>query len=312
MAHPLDALLNKKLILLTGKGGVGKTAVAGLLACHAVSQGKRVCIVECSHEDQITPLFGRAAIGHHTTEIYPNIFAINLDLDLNFRDFIVKQLGFEQLFEKIFQQSMVRNFIDMIPGLKELTLLGRLFYECNLSQKKFDLVIYDGFSSGHFLNLMTTPDAISRSGVGGPILKETHRVQEFLSDQKQVGILLITQAQNLILSEALELGESLSQYPVALDRVVINRLPHPVKGSLCEKSLKSLKNAPDFLKNRSEKSHVAVSSFLKQWSDHKDLAGIGIDTLNDWGSIPEPLDVDQAQPLLASWDSLHRAGGGKT
>ena len=157
MQDVFAALLQKKLILVTGKGGIGKTLSSVALALLARSQGKRVCLVESSAHDQLAPLFGHDPVGHQVKEVMPGISVINLNPQDNFRDFVIKHLGFAKLFEKVFTKPLVRSFIQTLPGISELTLLGRLYYFCELDRDdRFDLVIFDGFASGHFLSLLKT------------------------------------------------------------------------------------------------------------------------------------------------------------
>lgn len=204
----LDEVLGKKLVMVTGKGGIGKSTAAASIAQFAAKQGKKVCIVESNSQDQIAPQFGHANIGHQLTELKPNIFAINLNPQSNFKDFVVTHLGFARLFEKVFTKPIVQSFIKMLPGIAELTLLGRLYYFCELeSDHNFDLVVLDGFASGHFLSLMKTPDAVLNSGMIGPIIHETKKVRDFIFTSGKVAVVLVTMPEELIVSEAIDFAK---------------------------------------------------------------------------------------------------------
>ncbi len=219
-------LLSKKLVMVTGKGGIGKSLVSSALALEARKLGKKVCIVESSAHDQIAPLFGLKPIGHNLTELSPGIFGINLNAQDNFKDFVIKHLGFAKLFEKVFTKPIVRSFIQMLPGIAELTLLGRLFYFVELDKEnKFDIVIFDGFASGHFDSLMKTPSAVIHSGMTGPIIDETERVRKFLADRSKTAVALVTVPEELIVSEALDFTQKLAKNsPAAIEAVIANRV----------------------------------------------------------------------------------------
>jgi arsenite-transporting ATPase len=218
-------LLSKKLVMVTGKGGIGKSLVSSALALEARKTGKKVCLVESTAHDQIAPLFGSPAIGHDLRELSPGIFAINLNAQANFKDFVIKHLGFAKLFEKVFTKPIVRSFIQMLPGIAELTLLGRLFYFVELDKENnFDIVIFDGFASGHFDSLMRTPDAVIQSGMSGPVIDETMRVRTFLNDKARVGVALVTVPEELIVSEALDFSQRLAKSsPARICAVIANR-----------------------------------------------------------------------------------------
>jgi anion-transporting ArsA/GET3 family ATPase len=218
-----EELLTKKLVLVTGKGGIGKTLMAASIAQQAAARDMKVCLVESSAQDQVSPLFGFGKVGHKLTEVSSNISVINLNPQDNFRDFVVLHLGFAKLFERVFTKPIVRSFIQMLPGIAELTLLGRLFYLCEEKQD-FDLVIFDGFASGHFLSLLKTPDAVLNSGMVGPVLEETRRVREFIFDQNKVGIVLVTTPEELVISEALDFsGRFVEEVNGPLSHIAVNR-----------------------------------------------------------------------------------------
>ena len=218
-------LFQKKLLLVTGKGGVGKTLVASSLGIEAAKRGKKVCLVESTSEDQIGPLLGSGTIGHSLKKVRENLFVTNLHPELNFRDFIVLHLGFQTLFDKIFSKDIVRSFVRMIPGIAEITLLGRLYYYCNLeTEHKFDLVILDGFASGHFLSLLSTPDAILNAGFVGPIVKETKRVRDYINDNSVCGGVVVCSPEPLVLNETIDFIERLSVISdLSIDALFINR-----------------------------------------------------------------------------------------
>jgi arsenite-transporting ATPase len=218
-------LMQKKLLMVTGKGGIGKTLTSVALAQWARRQGKKVCLVESSAHDQIAPLFGIAPVGHQLRELMPGLSVINLNPMDNFRDFVIKHLGFAKLFEKVFTKPIVRSFIQTMPGIAELTLLGRLYYFSELDRDdRFDLIVLDGFASGHFHSLMKTPDAVLQSGMVGPIIDETQRVRSFIADSSKVAVALVTVPEDLVVGEALDFVARLHrETPAPLASILVNR-----------------------------------------------------------------------------------------
>lgn len=220
-------LLQRKLLMVTGKGGIGKTLVSAALAQAAASLGKRVLVLEFGAVDQLSPLFGVQTVGHERREVQPQLFCANINPEDNFRDFVVKYLGQQKLFDKVISHRVIQTFIHTIPGLAELMMLGRLYFEGTVAPgARFDLIIFDGPASGHFLNMMTTPDAVLNSNIAGPLRKETERVRDFLAQKDQVGCLYITVPEELVMSEAIEFIPQLSsRSPAALAGVLINKVP---------------------------------------------------------------------------------------
>jgi anion-transporting ArsA/GET3 family ATPase len=279
----------KKALLITGKGGVGKSLVSTLLAREAALSGKRVCLMQCSIEDQIGPLFGNAPIGHRMTQLMPGLDCINLDLDLNFRDFIVYQMGFERIFEQIFNQKLVRSFLGVIPGLRELALIGRVYHYAMLESQPYDLVIFDGFSSGHFLQLMTTPKAVFESEVVGTVLNVTKKVDDFFRNQQLCGTVVVTNPEFLPLSECMDLLRQLREKsPSAVCGVAFNRFPVEPTGEQAT----TLKSAPETLAFVRERARNASQMAAKARDEMRPIfAGqlLDIASCTDAGAIDEPL-----------------------
>lgn len=223
----IAALLKRRLILVTGKGGIGKTLVAAGIGQAAAALGKRVLLLEFGAVDQLAPLFGVSSVGHERREVLPGLFCANINPDDNFKDFIVKYLGQQKLFDRVISHRVIQTFIKTIPGLAELMLLGRLYFEGTVAPgPRFDLIIFDGPASGHFLNMMTTPDAVLRSNIVGPLRKETQKVRDFLAEAHNVGTLYVTIPEDLVISEALEFLPKLAeQSPAPILGVIMNKVP---------------------------------------------------------------------------------------
>ena len=299
-----QSLFSKKLLLVTGKGGIGKSLISASLGLMAAAAGKRVCLVESGVDDQLAPLFGLPPVGHHLTEAAPGISVINLNSQDNFRDFIVLHLGMGKVFEKIFTKSIVRSFVRMIPGITEITLLGRLYYYCEEVEDPFDLVILDGWSSGHFLGLMKTPDAILNSGMVGPVIKETRKVRDFVADQSKTGIIQVTNTEELVLTECEEFLELYrKETHVHQTAVLINRLqPPPLdQGEAVDAGgSAAFARAVEFLDQRSRGSEQNLKGFLERMQARKaQYPGILVAGLNDMGAVPEPLTSDFVREWMA-------------
>ncbi|NRA64029.1 MAG: AAA family ATPase [Pseudobacteriovorax sp.] len=307
----LNNILKRKVILITGKGGIGKTTVAAGLAQYAAAQGKKVCLVESSSRDQLSPLFGVDAVGHNLSELQKNIFAINLKPAENFRDFVTIHLGFAKLFERVFTKAIVQSFIKMLPGVAELTLLGRLFYFSELEKdQSFDLIIFDGFASGHFLSLLKTPDAVLNSGMVGPIIKETQRVRDFLLDPQRVATVIVTMAEKIVMKEAVDFAVRLEKevgagpQAVIVNRCLPSTLDQPSSEIIEDNSLDQ-NQAWQYLKLRQDMEYAAVKSLSKALSDSQYHSETAVTLMPDIGWVTEPLADNFAETWFAAAKEAH-------
>lgn len=310
LQDPFSGLFDKKLLMVTGKGGIGKTLSSVALAYSAQARGKKVCLIESSAHDQLSPLFGSPPVGHEQRELAPGIFVINVNPQDNFRDFVIKHLGFAKLFEKVFTKPLVRSFVQMMPGIAELTLLGRLYYYCELDKEdNFDLVILDGFASGHFLSLLKTPDAVLHSGMVGPIIEETRRVRAYINDPAKTGVVLVTVPEDLVVSEALDFTERLQkETPASLASIFLNRCFPAAPSIEAPASLTpALQAGFAYWQARSQAEALSTSRLragLEELAQKSGRPALPIYTLEEKGAFAEPL---RAAELLA-WLADRGAG----
>lgn len=308
----LHTLLSKKLLVMTGKGGIGKSLATAALGQVAAEAGMRVLLVEKSEQDQLGPIFGVSTVGHCEKQVYPNLSVINLDATRCFEEYVVKQLGQKKLFEKVFSNTVVKTFLNTIPGLGESVVLGRIFYTCELaSPPPYDLVIFDAPASGHMHNLMTTPDAIIKSGLGGPFVREVSRVRQFLADHSKVGTVIITVPEELVVSESMEFLPILEQEsPVQILGFLINRC-------LLDSDFVAIKDLEQyledsralkivsFLRNRhlkAKKNQEILISALAAVAERHGPGSYGV--LPELGGIAEPLPPGFGQKFFANLEKL--------
>jgi anion-transporting ArsA/GET3 family ATPase len=304
----LETLFSRKLLVLTGKGGIGKSLVTAALGQAAAERGMRVLLVERSEQDQLAPIFGTAQVGHCETQVYENLSVINLDPTRCFEEYVVKQLGQKKLFEKVFSNVVVKTFLNTIPGLGEAMVLGRIFYTCELAvPSPYDIVIFDAPASGHMHNLMTTPDAIIRSGIGGPFVREVARVRDFLAQGKKVGTVIITVPEELVVSESMEFLPILEQEsPIEILGVLVNRsLMDPDFAEIedLEQYLSDpkTKNIVTFLRDKhfkAKKNQEILLAGLKRITERKGPGSYGM--LPEFGNISEPLPAGFGSKFFAN------------
>lgn len=251
-------LFARKLLLVTGKGGIGKTLVAAALAQRSAELGRKTLLVGSAARDQLSPLFGASATEAAPRQLAPNLECVNLHLSDNFRDYVVLYLGQKSLYDTVFSHKAVQSLMDMVPGLAELMLLGRLLYHAELAPSpRPDLIVFDAFASGHFLNLMTNPDAVLSSKVGGPLIRETERIKQLLSDSERTGILYTCVPEPLVISEALDfIPKLVKASPAKLLGVILNRMPLTTE----PKSLPSAAEA--YLLSRAEVAKDATEELI--------------------------------------------------
>ena len=161
----MTGLLEHRLLLVLGKGGVGRTTVAAALARAATRKGKRVLLAQTNAPERLGQLLGsKTAIGPNVTVVDERLSAVNMTPREALREYGVLLLRYEPLYRAIFENKPMRSFLGAFPGLDYWTMLGKTWWHTNELQDgraKYDLVVLDGPASGHAVAMLRIPDAVA-------------------------------------------------------------------------------------------------------------------------------------------------------
>lgn len=214
-------LFSKRLIFFTGKGGVGKTTLIAYYAQLLAKQGKKVCIVEHQSLGEFESILGLQK--KDAPDISKAISLLEFDTQSNVQKFFEHHVAKTFLAKIFFQNQIIKSFLNSIPGLGELSFLGRLANYVE-SYKKIDVFLVDGFSSGHFYSLMKTPRALLSFGMNGLLLKKISEAQKILEDRSQTATVFITNPERVVLEETTDFISDLEENThVHIDQLILNR-----------------------------------------------------------------------------------------
>ncbi len=225
----LDDLLARRLIVLTGKGGVGKSVVGAALAVAARDRGQRVLLVEVGAPLEAARILGAPPSAGRETEAMPGLFTVNLEPMAVMDQYVRHVVPVGLLARKILENPIYQRFFAAAPGLKELMVLGRIMvYEearARLSRRPaWDLIVVDAPATGHGLAFLKVPLAASRAVPVGPVGHNARRVLNLLRDPERTGLVVVAMPEEMAVVEALDFHrlavEELEVQPAA---VVLNR-----------------------------------------------------------------------------------------
>ena len=138
------ALLDHRLLIITGKGGVGKSTISAALGLLGARRGKRVLVCEVNAQERVAPLLGAPASGSSAREVVPGLFTVDVTPRDAMREYGIMVLRFRSIYDAVFENRLVRFFLRAIPSLAELVVLGKILHEVRVEEHgrpRWDLVV---------------------------------------------------------------------------------------------------------------------------------------------------------------------------
>jgi anion-transporting ArsA/GET3 family ATPase len=224
----VPGLLDKRLVIVTGKGGVGKSTVALAIGVSAAGQGRRVIVCEVSSQEHTSRVFHRAEVGFHEVEMADNLWAISIDPDEAMREYVLLQLKVRAMRDMLFRSKIFNYLAAATPGLRELVTIGKIWEVAQPDRKvrkgrKYDLVVVDAPATGQGVGFLQTPRTFASVARVGPIRAQAEALDAFLVDQRKTGVAIVAIPEEMAVNESASLERQLAgEIGVAVDRVYMN------------------------------------------------------------------------------------------
>jgi anion-transporting ArsA/GET3 family ATPase len=208
----LDALLGRRLVVLTGKGGVGKSTVGAALALAAHARGKRVLLVEIDTPSEATRSLGATGVPQREVEALPGLSLLTLDPTATMEEYVRHVVKVDFLAARIFDSPVYHRFVSAAPGLKELVTLGKVMVleerrEGWGRRPRHDLIVLDAPATGHGLAFLKVPLAATRAVPVGPVGHNARRVLELLQDRRRTALCIVAIPEEMAVVEARQLHD---------------------------------------------------------------------------------------------------------
>ncbi len=223
-------LLSRRLLIVAGKGGVGRTTVACALAVLAARLGKRVLLAQTRSKNSLRELFGVERDFSEVAPVRDNLWAVNMTPESSLREYGMMVMHSSFLYRQVFERDVVRAFLRAVPGLYDYAMLGKTWFHTTEQvggRPRFDLVILDGPATGHVLTLLRIPKVILDTVPEGPLTGPARDNWSLLTDPKRCLTVLTTLAEDLPVTETLQLSRGLAELGLPRGPIVVNRLYPP-------------------------------------------------------------------------------------
>lgn len=195
------------LVFVTGKGGVGKSAVAAAVSLVLSRAGQRVLLLEIDPRESLHAWLGVAPSGGERVAVAPRLALESLRPRSLVDRQVEERIPVRLLARRLLAHPMYQQFVDGAPGLEELAVLDHV--ERSL-RGEFDTVVLDGAASGHALGQLRAPELVAEVVHSGPFARLAARLEELVADPRRCRSVLVATAEEMPVEETLELAGSLA------------------------------------------------------------------------------------------------------
>ena len=223
-------LFDKRLVFVTGKGGVGKSTVSIALGLAAARMGKRTIICEVSAQEKASSVFKVGAIGFNEVKVDDNLWAISIDTEESLREYLLLQLKIRAMRDLLVKSRIFTYLAAATPGLKELVTIGKVWElaQDDRQVKKagaYDMVIVDAPATGHGVGFLQTPRTFADIARVGPVHSQAKTLDAYLTNHETTGVAIVALPEEMPVNETASLERQLTgEVGMAVDRVYMNAM----------------------------------------------------------------------------------------
>ena len=224
-------LLGVRLLIVTGKGGVGKSTAAAALALAGARTGRRTCLIEVEGRQIFSRLFDTSPWGFDEREFRPGLWGLSIDPEASLQEYLAMFYGARRLSRLVASTPAVEFATQAAPGIKDVLLVGKV-KEMETrrdpdGRHHYDLLVLDAPPTGRIVSFLRAPDATTQLVNVGPIRHQAQTVIDMLTDADRTRVQLVTLLEEMPVQETVESVDALHELGVSVGAVLVNRVAAP-------------------------------------------------------------------------------------
>jgi anion-transporting ArsA/GET3 family ATPase len=227
-----EAMFDKRLIIVAGKGGVGRTTVAAAIGTILARRGRRTLLAHVRSKHRLAYLLDCDQIGTEIRLVEPNLWAVNMEPEAAIRELGMMTLRFRAVYRAVLENRLVKHFIRAVPALEQYSMLGKAWYHTTetlaadgAGGHRYETVIFDGPATGHLISTLRIPKVILDTVPAGPLTRDAKRAQELLADSTRTQLWIVSLAEEMPVSETFDLYRAATEdLKVPVGGIIVNGL----------------------------------------------------------------------------------------
>jgi anion-transporting ArsA/GET3 family ATPase len=252
-----------RVMIVAGKGGVGKTTVTATLAAAAADAGLSVLIVEVEGKSGLAACFARPPLGYEETELAPSVRGRTLTPDEALLDYLENH-GLRRISKRLVRSGALEVVSTAVPGMKDILVLGKV--KALELERVADLILIDAPAAGHAVSFLMSPRGLGDAVRVGPVSKQSTEVIEMLSDPSRCQVVLVTVPEETPVNELVDTAFQLEdRIGVQLGPVVVNACyPDPGLPASADEVQRLADELGVFVSPRETADLVAAAEFRRE------------------------------------------------